>query len=131
MKLTAKQVMALSLEAPRKPRGAAKSKHAQELARDIFRAQCEAWGLPSPEHEYPVCPRRKWRFDWAWPTKDVALEIQGGLFSGGRHVRPAWLLKEYEKLNEAAIRGWLVLLVTPKQVKNGEAFALVKRALEA
>jgi hypothetical protein len=58
------------------------------------------------------------------------MEIQGGLFVAGRHVRGAALLEEYTKLNEAQILGYVVLLVTPAQVESGEAFSLVKRALE-
>src|SRR3989304_3500074 len=36
---------------------------------------------------------------------------------------------EYEKLNEAALLGWRVLLVTPEDVTSGRALELVRRAL--
>jgi hypothetical protein len=99
-----------------------------ELNQTVFLAGCKAHGLPEPFFELLFHPKRKWRFDIAWPH-DLAVEVQGGLFTGGRHVRGAALLDEYEKLSEAAILGWRVLLVTPKQVDNGEIFSLAKRAM--
>ncbi len=96
----------------------------------LFDCACKGHGLPLPIREYRFAPPRKWRFDYAWPRYMLAMEKQGGLFIQGRHNRGAALLKEYEKLNEAVILGWRVLLVTPQQVNSGEAFALVKRALE-
>lgn len=45
----------------------------------------------------------------------VGIEIQGALFTGGRHVRGAALLKEYEKLNALSAAGWRVGLFTPSQ----------------
>lgn len=102
-----------------------------ELNRTIFDEWCKKEGLPKPEYEYLFAPPRKWRFDIAFSGSrfGVAVEIQGGLFSGGRHVRGPALLKEYEKINEAQILGYKVLFVTPKQIDSGEAMSLVKRAL--
>lgn len=79
-------------------------------------AICRAEGLPVPVPEYRFAPPRRWRFDWAWASEKVALEVQGGLFIGGRHSRGAALLKEHEKLNAAAALGWRVVYTTPDQV---------------
>jgi len=35
-------------------------------------------GLPEPEREYRFHPRRKWRFDAAWPDAKLAVEVEGG-----------------------------------------------------
>jgi len=75
-------------------------------------------------------PERKWRFDFAWPKKRVALEVQGGIFSRGRHARPRGMLNDYEKASEAAILGWRLLMVTGVEISNGEAIDRVKRMLE-
>lgn len=96
----------------------------------LFLAACEAHGLPKPVDEHPFHPTRKWRFDWLFDGW-LALEVNGGNFAGGRHVKPADLLSEYEKINEAQIMGYVVLIVTPEQVNDGSAFALVRRALES
>lgn len=94
-----------------------------------FDALCGFAGLPVPVAEYRFHPTRKWRFDWAWPEQRVALEVQGGIFSSGRHVRGAALLKEYEKLNTAARLGWRVFYCTPAQLTNGEILDDVAGAL--
>jgi hypothetical protein len=90
---------------------------------------CLSYGLPAPTSEYRFHPTRKWRFDFAWPAEKVGLEINGGVFTAGRHVRGEALLKEYEKLNEAAAHGWRVLFVTPKQLGEAPTYELLRRAL--
>lgn len=93
-----------------------------------FDLLCASHGLPCPTHEYQFHPTRKWRIDYLFEDW-LAVEKQGGLFVEGRHTQGAALLKEYEKLNELAIRGYHVLFVTPEQIASGEAFALIARAL--
>ena len=44
-------------------------------------------GLPDPATELLFHPKRKWRFDYAWPTRMIAIEVHGGIHSGGRHTR--------------------------------------------
>jgi len=94
---------------------------------NLFSAVCRAAGLPEPVPELRFAAPRRWRFDWAWPELLIALEVQGGIFSGGRHVRGAALLKEMEKLNAAAIAGYRVLYVTPATLLT-EGPELVRRA---
>lgn len=80
--------------------------------------------------EYKFHESRKWRFDFAFPEKRVAIEIDGGIWQYGRHNRAAGLLNDYEKFNEAAALGWKVLHFTPQQQYTQYAFELIKRALE-
>ena len=96
-----------------------------------FARQLDAAGIKY-ELEYKFHPERKWRFDFMLNNDCfylLALEINGGNWAGGRHVRPAALIKEYEKLNSAVLLGWRVLLVTPEDVTSGRALELVRRAL--
>jgi len=67
------------------------------------------FGLPLPVREYRFAPPRRWRFDFAWPEKRVAVEIEGGIFSMGRHTRGQGFLADAEKYNRAAMLGWCVL----------------------
>lgn len=76
----------------------------------------ESCDIPKPEFEYRFFPDRKWRFDIAWPAQKVAMEIQGGIFIQGRHTRGAALLKEWEKLNTAAMLGWRILYCQPSEL---------------
>jgi hypothetical protein len=59
----------------------------------------------------------------------LALEVDGGTFSGGGHVRGAGVAKDCEKACEAAIRGWRVLRVDGDQVRDGRALEWARRAL--
>lgn len=82
-----------------------------------------------PVAEYVFAPPRRWRFDWAWPNKKVAVEQEGGIWIAGRHSRGAGMMKDMEKYNEAALRGWRVFRFTPQQLKSGEAYSIVEMAV--
>ncbi len=83
---------------------------------DSFSRHCKAWGLPVPEREVKFHPTRKWRFDYAWVNEKVAVEVEGGIYSGGRHVRGAGYEKDMEKYNHAQLLGWTVLRYTPQRI---------------
>jgi very-short-patch-repair endonuclease len=86
--------------------------------------------VPQPVTEYRFHPTRKWRFDFCWPEKSLALEVDGGGFVQGRHSRGAGMEKDCEKMNEAAVLGWTVLRCTPKHVRDGRALAWVVEMLK-
>lgn len=79
------------------------------------------------EFEYKFHPTRKFRFDYAFPHAKIALEIEGGVWIGGRHTSGAGFTKDMEKYNEAGLLGWKIFRVTPQQVKNGQAIMLLER----
>lgn len=97
----------------------------------IVRAFFLEFHLPEPEFEYFFHPERKWRWDVCWPHARVALEVQGGIFVQGRHSRGAAMLKEFEKLNHAAMLGWRVLFVTPQQLCMVDTAEMIKTALKS
>lgn len=86
-------------------------------------------GLPDFVAEYQFHPTRKWRLDYAWPQRKVALEVHGGVFKKSRHTTGVGFTKDKEKMNEAACAGWLVVEVTTDQLKEGLALDWVSRAL--
>ena len=61
--------------------------------------------------EYRFHPTRRWRFDFViLPIdKQIAIEVEGGVWSSGRHTRGKGYIGDMEKYNEAALRGWKVL----------------------
>ena len=71
--------------------------------------------------EYVFAPGRKWRFDFALKEQMIAIEVDGGTWIGGRHSRGDGYAKDCEKLNIAAIMGWIVLRYTPEMVERGDA----------
>jgi very-short-patch-repair endonuclease len=81
------------------------------------------------EREYRFHPERRWRFDFAWPDKKVALEVEGGTWSNGAHTRGKHFESDCEKYNEAAIAGWHVIRVTTDMVRDGRAIGFLLRAL--
>lgn len=86
--------------------------------------------LPAPVTELRFHPSRRWRFDCAWPDRKLAVEVEGGVFVQGRHSRGLGMEKDTEKYAEAAILGWTVLRVTPRQVKSGQALNWIERWLQ-
>lgn len=92
---------------------------AKEQHRREFRAWCRANGLPKAWPEYYFAKEthhRDWRFDWAWTDVDgtggVALEIEGGIHSNGRHVRGKGYEADMEKYSVATTLGWRLIRVT-------------------
>lgn len=98
---------------------------------DRFAFFALAAGLEPPVREYAFAKPRRWRFDFAWPEKRIALEVEGGTWIGGRHNRGSGYAKDCEKYAEAAIAGWAVIRATTEQVRNGTALQWVMRAIEA
>lgn len=88
-------------------------------------------GLPDPVREYRFAPPRKWRFDYAWPDHKIALEYEGGVWTGGRHTRPKGYSADCEKYSRAAILGWCVIRVTEGMVAHGMAVELLEEAFNA
>jgi len=83
---------------------------------DMFTLFCLSQLGREPVREYRFHPVRKWRFDYAFPDLKIAVECDGGVFTGGRHTRPIGYMKDMEKFNAAAQDGWVVLKFTPSQM---------------
>jgi very-short-patch-repair endonuclease len=85
-------------------------------------------GLPEPVFEYRFHPTRKWRFDIAFPSAKVAVEVEGGVWTKGRHTRPSGFRADMEKYNAAAVLGWRVLRVEPKDLCMDTTVEMLKAA---
>lgn len=68
--------------------------------------------------EHRFHPDRKWRFDFAWPSQRVAVEVDG---SG--HQLFGTADNDNEKLNEAARLGWRILRFRSNQKKKAAEWA--------
>jgi very-short-patch-repair endonuclease len=88
--------------------------------------QCVWAGLPAPKREYKFHPVRRWRFDLAWDGLMLAVEVDGGIWTGGRHGTGSGITSDCEKYNEAVCLGWIVLRVTPDQVESGMALKWIE-----
>jgi hypothetical protein len=94
-----------------------------------FPAFCERMGLPVPVAEFRFHAVRKWRFDFAWPEHRVYLEINGGVWSGGRHSRGAGMLKDWEKKNTASGMGWRPIECQPRDLMTTATVVAIRAAL--
>ncbi len=73
-----------------------------------------ALGGPELTREHRFHPERRWRLDFAHLASRVAIEIEGGVWSGGRHTRGGGFIADCEKYNTAQRLGWRVFrLPTP------------------
>ena len=97
-----------------------KVKKAQQVDELHSKVLAQLVGFPDPATELLFHPKRKWRFDYAWPTRMIALEVHGGIHSGGRHTRGRGFVEDRAKMNEATLLGWTVLEVTPEHIKSGQ-----------
>lgn len=93
--------------------------------------QCQTAGLPTPQTEVRFHPTRRWRLDVAWLAQKLAIEVDGGGFVGGRHGRGLGMERDAEKLAEAAVRGWVVVKVTPRQIRSGQALRWIQQLIAA
>lgn len=79
--------------------------------------------------EYAFHPARKWRFDYAIPSHKVAIEIDGAVWTMGRHNRPEGYINDMEKLNTAASMGWLVLRFTTDDRLKASTLRLIEETI--
>lgn len=86
----------------------------------VFALHCKAHGL-RPESEFEFHPTRRWRFDFAFPDRKVAVECEGAVWTNGRHTRGSGFIADMEKYNAAAALGWFVFRFDGDAVKSGEA----------
>jgi len=87
--------------------------------------------LPEPVREHRFDTVRRWRFDFAWPDIKLAVEVEGGVWSGGRHTRGGGFVADCDKYNAAAELGWVVLRYTSSQINDLSAIEQIKRILKS
>lgn len=115
---------------PSKDKTKSKAKDAT-TASDFFTALCRSNLQAECVKEFRFHPIRKWRFDYALPDHRLAIEVEGGVWSGGRHIRPRGFLGDMEKYNAASALGWRVLRVTPDTLHSSATLELIRQAIAA
>jgi hypothetical protein len=72
-----------------------------------------AWAISGngaePREQFYFDMARRWRFDFAWPALQVAVEIHGGEMRHGGHNRGRGMQRDCEKMRTAILAGWIVL----------------------
>jgi very-short-patch-repair endonuclease len=107
----------------------------QRQARDekweeMFLDHCTKYKLTAGlQVEYLFHADRKWRLDFAWPDRKIAVEIDGGTRSQGRHNRHEGYTEDCIKINNATAMGWRVYRFPGEMVKTWAAADFMKNLL--
>ena len=81
------------------------------------------------QEEYQFHPTRKWRSDFYITDTKLLIEVEGGIWTNGRHTRGSGYLGDMEKYNEASKMGFTVLRFSTQQVKSGFAIKEIQQFL--
>jgi len=75
--------------------------------------------------EFRFHPTRKWSADFAIPSAKLLVEIEGAVWTNGRHTRGSGFIGDMAKYNAAACLGYRVLRYQPKDCKSKGIAAIV------
>ena len=78
------------------------------------------------QREYKFSPKTRHRADFYLPQYNCLIEIEGGIWSGGRHGRGAGYIKDCDKYNLATTLGYKLLRFTTQHVQDSQYDALHK-----
>jgi len=80
------------------------------LKHDLTDAFFELWKRLGPDRpakrDFRFHQTRRWKFDAAWPAEKVAVELEGGIWTRGRHTRGKGYWRDMQKYNAAVWAGW-------------------------
>ena len=82
------------------------------------------------EQEFYFHSDRKWRADFHLIGKKILVEVEGGIWNGGRHTRGKGYLGDMEKYNTATMMGYQVIRFSTEQVKSGLAAQQIEKMVE-
>ena len=83
------------------------------------------------KEEYIFHPHRRWRFDFAFPDKKLAIEIDGGIWGAkGGHTTGVGYQNDRDKDEADLLMGWIVYRCTPAMVKTGRALKTIEKLLK-
>src|ERR1700722_3541767 len=100
------------------------------IGEDMLDQGLSEQALPAYERNYKFCPTRKWLADFCWPAQMLIVEVEGGNWANGRHVRPTGFIKDIEKYNKMTLMGYSLLRFTTEQVKDGSAVLTIQEWFE-
>ncbi len=79
--------------------------------------------------EFQFNKDRRWRADFHILDTRILIEVEGGIWSGGRHTRGKGYIADMEKYNSATALGYSVYRYSTEQVKSGLAIEEIRRLL--
>lgn len=103
---------------------------ALSIGEEMLASHLRAYNI-SFVREFLFHPSRKWRFDFAFPEKKIAVEVEGGGLNGmpGRHQTKEGFEGDCFKYNAAAKLGWRLFRYTTFMVKSAVAIDELREVL--
>lgn len=96
---------------------------------DFFTTLCRSDLKVECVKEHKFHPTRKWRFDYAITAHKIAIEVEGGVWTGGRHTSPKGFLGDIEKYNAATVMGWRVLRTIPDELCTNATLNMIRETM--
>lgn len=94
------------------------------LARDLTALRIQF------EQEFLFHDTRKWRADFHIIGHKLLIEVEGGIWSNGRHTRGKGYLDDMEKYNETTALAYRLLRFSTEQVKSGLAVRKIEEMVK-
>ena len=107
-----------------------RANEAIERQYELFRRTLESFAGCKVVSEHKFHDTRKWRLDFAIVDLKIGIEIEGGVWSGGRHTRGNGFVEDMEKYNAAVTLGWVILRFTPQDLNKITTFETIKKVVE-
>ena len=104
------------------PRGA----KVESVGESLLATQLKALKIEF-EREFKFHHKRKWKADFLITGKQILVEVEGGIWSGGRHTRGKGYIGDMEKYNAAVMMGYQVIRFSTEQVKSGLAVQQIEK----
>lgn len=80
--------------------------------------------------EFKFHDTRRWRLDYCIPSMKIAIEIEGGVWTGGRHTSGAGFMKDMEKYNACSSLGYHLFRFTPTNKRDEAGIQLIINLIE-
>jgi len=106
----------------RQPRGA----KVESVGESLLATQLKALKIEF-EREFKFHHKRKWKADFHLVGKRILVEVEGGIWSCGRHTRGKGYIGDMEKYNAAVMMGYQVIRFSTEQVKSGLAVQQIEK----
>lgn len=85
----------------------------------VWRARYPSGPMPVRQYKFALEELgRKWSMDFAWPDRKLAVELDGGGWTGGRHSRGDGMREDRERDREATKLGWRILRYVGADLKE-------------
>jgi hypothetical protein len=85
----------------------------------------DAWEKDFQERYSRSKRSKRYRLDFAHPLSRTGVEIQGGVYSRGRHVTGSGYERDCKKYNLAYTSGWTIFLLTSTMAKDSAWLSLI------